>query len=345
MSRSARQLIAEIVLPLFVVCAVEVSFERYVARTPDWPMPRLMSSPIDSAKYLAFRSTDSEPLDVLFFGLSPMMRVSGSHLREFSEEKWGIRATSFNFAAPFHSVELDRQMLEDIVLPARRPSVVVYGLGPINLLSEPSPRAIDTMVQAMPVFGLEGETPAAAVQDLLFMHVELLQYREIIRDVLPPPTERPRDLWNTRVKTMDAFGDVKLLTITKPVRGVSMWEQKYVKRFADFETLMKNTRVFNHLGRFAKDCRQHGIELVVLNTPVHPFFLEMLPAGRENYDAFLDRLRATAEANRIRFFDPAPGGIGNAAYFQDTHHHNEAGMIWLTEEIAKYLVAEGLLGQ
>lgn len=347
MSRSIYQLIAEIAVPLLILGAVEAGFERYVARTPTLPLPRLMSSPIDTAKYLAFRSTehDAEPLDVLFFGLSPMMRVSGAHLQEFSEERWGIRPTSFNFAAPFHSVELDRRVLNGIVVPIRRPRVVVYGVGPINLLYEPSRGGIDELVRTIPVFGLEGGTPAAHVRDFLLMHVDLLQYREVIRDALPPRDESPPDPWNTRAKTTNSFGDIKLASITRPVRGVKKWEHRYVKRFLNFETLMKETRLFDHLGVFAEDCRRRGIELVVLNSPVHPFFLEMLPQGRENYDAFLERLRATAQRNHVRFFDPAPGGIGEAAYFQDTHHHNDAGMIWLTEEIAKYLMGQGLLGE
>jgi len=77
---------------------------------------------------------------------------------------------------------------------------------------------------------------------------------------------------------------------------------------------------------------------------VHPNALRELPHGRADYDRFVHDLRESADANGVPFLDPAPGGVGDPALFQDSVHHNVAGTRWLSAQIGHFLLEHGLVG-
>jgi len=342
---AVRLLLAEVALPLLLVATHEVGFAAYVRRTPTFPLPRLMNTTIDTGKYLAFLRTAAppSPLDVVFLGISPMMRVSGRHLQSYMAERWQRPFRSFNFAAPFRSVEFDRRLLEEIVLPIEKPAVVVYGVMPINLLYEPDSAETDLVVRNIPAFALQGSTPASHLRGFLIRHLMLLEYREVLRDLVSAgETTRP-DPWIGRARKTDRFGDLPLLETKWKVAGIAAWERKYVERLKPFASILQSTLLFAHLQRLGELCRARGIRLVVLLAPVHPFFLDLLPGGRRDYAAFVDRLRDATGRAGIPLFDPAGGGVGRAELFQDTHHHNRAGAEWLSEQIGYFLVENGHL--
>jgi hypothetical protein len=81
---------------------------------------------------------------------------------------------------------------------------------------------------------------------------------------------------------------------------------------------------------------------VLLNNAVHPLFNQLLPQGRADYDRYLFRLRNTASKAHVRLCEPAADGIGPPELFQDTHHHNTRGSVWLTEQLTACLVQGGL---
>jgi hypothetical protein len=84
---------------------------------------------------------------------------------------------------------------------------------------------------------------------------------------------------------------------------------------------------------------------MLLNNAVHPLFNQLLPHGRADYDRYLFRLRNVATEAHVPLCEPAPDGIGAPELFQDTHHHNQRGALWLTEQVAACLAASGLLGE
>jgi len=340
-----RRLAAEVALPIILLTALELGFRAHIRDTPSFPLPHLTKTTIDTGKYLAFTQMESRrpPLDVVFLGISPMMRVDGRHLQTLMAERWQRPFRSFNFAAPFHSVELDRRLLNQVVLPIEEPAVVVYGLNPLNLLNEPDTASVDIIVSGIPAFSLQGRAPGVRLFAFLLRHVKLLEYREVVRDQFTPWSRAPADPWAERARQTNSFGDLPLLKMKAGVKGVSAWERKYITRFKKFDALLDQTRIFTHLKQLAEFCRDHGIRLVALASPVHPLFMELLPAGREDYESFRRRLRTTAEQAGIPFFDPADGGIGRPELFQDTHHHNQAGSAWLSERIGEFLVERGLL--
>jgi len=126
---------------------------------------------------------------------------------------------------------------------------------------------------------------------------------------------------------------------------LSAWERSRRQRFEDFDGVLRKTLLFDHLTDFARYCHQHGIELVLLNNPVHPFFLQVLPHERQDYDRYLARLRQTAAQAHAYLFEPAPDGIGPPDLYGDTVHHDDAGGAWLTAQLADYLIDNHLIAR
>jgi hypothetical protein len=108
---------------------------------------------------------------------------------------------------------------------------------------------------------------------------------------------------------------------------------------------MNEGRLFDHIGVLARFCRQEGIRLAIVNTDVSPFFLELLPNGRRDYDEFVRRTAAAATANDVPFLDLSGPTLGRPNTFVDTHHHNQVGARWMTRRIANFLLRGGLLDE
>jgi hypothetical protein len=340
-----RFLVAEIGIPLLLVCALDLGFHWYVARTPALPVPQLFTSPITSGKLLAFWERERQPaLDVLLLGMSQMMRVSGEQLQAALAERTQRPVSTFNFSGPFHCFALDQRLLRSVVLPRTKPAVVVYGLMPLALLNERSAAQVDSWVDGFPVFDLYTGSPAERLRGFLLMHVDLLQYREVIRDALTTPVGWKGEGFGQPTRA-NACGDTPLLSEHEPVRALSAWERDYQRELAQFDRVLLSTRLFDHLAEFARFCKEQGIELVLLSNPMHPLFLEILPGGRRDYDRYLALLRQAAARAQIRLFEPAADGIGPADLYTDTVHHDAAGGAWLTEELARYLAENRLVNR
>jgi hypothetical protein len=257
----------------------------------------------------------------------------------------GHDVTVFNFAGPYHGVEYDQRLLQDIVLKITRPRLIVYGVTPISVLHEKTAGPIDDVVGRLPAFHLHDGTVGARLYGALLTHVSLLAYREVIRDALTPGKSTVADLFTRGARATDAFGDIRLMTASPRVRGLTRYEQRHRKDLSLLGDLLTATEFFPRLEAFARFCAGHGIELVLMNNAVHPLFLQLLPGGEADYARFVARLRAVADATGARFFDPAAGRPADPALFHDTHHHNQAGGVWATDAVARYLIENRLVGR
>lgn len=345
LSSDVGSLIGEIALPLLLLCVVDVGFNRVIARSADAPLPTLFPYPMVTAKYLAYRQLagDGAPLDFLLMGMSQMIRANVGIVQDTVAAHGGGHIRGFNSAAPMLSVEFNRRLLEDVLVPMKAPRVLVHGFLPKNLLYEAHPAVVDATTHSLPVFAMHTGTPAAHVQNLVFEHSALMRYREVIRSALLF-APLPRDPSGVRLaRKVDASGDVELNVRFANVQKLNPWERPFIEQFAKFDDLLQDTYLFDRLADLAKTCRDHGIQLVVLNNAVHPVAMQEFPHGRDDYDRFVAALRAAAEANGLPFLDAAPGGIGPPELFQDTVHHNTAGTRWLSERIAKFLLEQHLL--
>lgn len=343
-SDDRRQLIAEWTLTLLLIVLVEVVVRIQLGRMTPRPVPTLLPGPVTNAKYVAYRDqADERPLDVLVMGASPMLRVDPLQLGPALAVDGTGPASAFNLSAPAHWVELDRRLLDGVVLPLRKPRVIVYGILPLHLLIEQTPEETESWLAAAPIHRAYARTPAARLYGALLQHLVLLEYRTPIveRLVLRRPPED--DYWNTLARTTDAVGNIRETGWETAAWKVDfLWptEELYQQQLRDFDGLMRRTHLFRHLKALADLCRARGIRLVVLNHAVHPKFLELLPHGQRDQRRFVRRLRATVRAAHVAYFDPTGDGMGRREWFRDTHHLNEVGGVWLTDEIARFVKAQ-----
>jgi len=341
------RLLGDIALPVLLLLACDRGFGWYAARAPNLPVAQLFfGDPLTSAKFIALRQRPlpAPALDVLLMGMSQVMRINGAQLEAELSERTQRAVRTFNFAGPYHSFAFDRVLLRDIVVPIAKPAVVVYGVTPMALLNEKIPaRTVEAQAQTMPVFGLYTGSPVERLRGFAMLHLNLWRYRQAIRSVFDSPLGWKVTTWDAQARAATAAGDVPLLTQHIEVTGLNRWGLEHQRRFARFDAVMHATLLFDHLVQFAQFCRQRGIELVLLNNPVHPVFMETLPHGQQDYDHYLARLRAVAAENGVRLFEPVPSGVGSPELYQDMVHHDAAGGAWLTEELARYLIDNRLV--
>jgi hypothetical protein len=278
--------------------------------------------------------------------MSQIMRVNGQQLEAELSERAQRPVRVFNFADPYHSFASDRRLVRDLVLPVAKPAVTVYGLTPLALLNEfLTLQQIDARDDARPIFGLYSGSPLARVRGFAVMHLNLWKYREVIHDALQPPLGWKWMLFGAQSPATNSTGDIPLLTAHTAVRGLDRLERQNRPRFADFDAVLRTTLLFDHLAQFAQFCHQQGSELVLLNNPVHLFFMQLLPNGQHDYERYLARLRQVAAQDGVRPFEPVADGIGLPELYNDTVHHDFAGGAWLTEQLARYLIDTELLNR
>jgi hypothetical protein len=343
-----RALLAESLALLAVVGLLEVGTRLALWRLAPPALPRLFESPLTTGKYLAFvaHAPQRRPLDVLVMGLSPMLRVDPWLLDESIRERRGTGATTFNFATPLHWVALDRRLLEEVILPVEPPRVIVYGVTPINLLLERTNDATDAVVRELPVYGAHRGPPAMRLRAAVFEQVALLRYRDVVLQRIVMRRDDPEQHWVDLALTTDEAGRIHPTgwdAVDWEVKELWPIEKAYRERYRDFDAIMERTPLFDHLTEIGHLCGARGIRLVVLNSPVHPMFMELLPRGRRDYRRFVARLRDASRRAGALYFDPAGHGIGSPDLFRDTHHHNQKGFAWLTDRLAAFLVRTRLL--
>lgn len=343
--RLLRLLVLEITLPLLLIVAAEVAVRWYVHHDQTPLLPRFFPFPITTGKYLAYEelAASATPLDVLLMGMSPMLRINAGGLARELTTALQRPVHAFNFAAPLQTVAYNERLLVDLLLKMKKPRVIVFGLMPINLLQNESPAKTASLVRSTPAFMAHDGTVAGRVYKWVVDHVYLIRYRELLRDRLFVPSASEPNEWLRMAQTTDALGDIPFDAPAAPVTKLTAWEGDYRRDFAAFDEIMRTTPLFDHIADFAHQCAEADIALLLVNNAVHPLFNQLLPRGRADYDRYLFRLRNVATEAQVSLCEPAPDGIGAPELFQDTHHHNQSGSVWLTEQIAACLQQSGLL--
>lgn len=344
--RSLRLLLLEIAIPLLLLGAAEGALRWSVQRAQPPIQPRLFPFPITTGKYLAYEelAATPAPLDILLMGMSPMLRVNAGQLAQRMTDALHRPVSAFNFAAPLQTVAFHERLLRDLLFKIKKPRMIVFGVMPINLLQDESPAKTESLVRSAPIFMAYDGTLSGRVYGTLLEHVYLIRYRELIRDRLLAPSAAESVEWRQMAEKTDALGDIPFVVPDNPVTKLSAWEQDYKRDFRAFDEIIRTTLVFAHLGELARLCAEQDVRLVLLNNAVHPLFSQLLPQGRTDYDRYLFRLRNTASKAHVTLCEPAADGIGAPGLFQDTHHHNTRGSLWLTEQLTACLLQAGVPG-
>lgn len=345
--RSLRLLLFEITIPLLLLCAAEGALRAYVHHGAAPILPRFFPFPITTGKYLAYedQAATSTPLDVMLMGMSPMLRVNAGRMAQQLSGALHRPVHAFNFSGPLQTVAFNERLLRDVILKVKKPRVVVFGVMPINLLQNEQPAKTESLVRSTSIFMVHDGTVSGRVYGALVNHVYLFRYRELLRDRLLSPFLADPPEWVQMAQETDAFGDIPFFVPDKPVTQLTAKEYGYQREFKSFDDIMRTTLVFDHLEALARLCADNGVQLVLLNNAVHPLLNQLFPRGRVDYDRYLFRLRTTAERVHVPLCEPAADGIGAPELFQDTHHHNTRGSLWLTEQVAACLLQSGLAGK
>lgn len=340
-----RLLIAELALPLLLLAVLEIGLRLYAASPASAFTPGFFPFPITNYKYLAYRRLirQEQREDVIFLGTSQNMRIDMRRLREKLRER-GLPLRSFNFSGPSHWVGFDQRFLSDILIRIGKPSVVVYGIIPLNLLWEKADAGTDRLIQTLPAFSLYDGTPAAELRGLLFHHVALMTYRSSLRAWLTGRGMTASVASDKIGRMIGPFGDDGTSPRKAKVARLRGYEVRYRNQLRGFDALLRNSPLFTDILHLARLCKDRGIRLVVLSNPVHPLFVEMLPGGQRDYNRFVQRLRDTAKRADVSLCEPEGGSFGPPGLYTDTHHPNARGSMWITDEVAKCLLQEGIAG-
>jgi hypothetical protein len=197
----------------------------------------------------------------------------------------------------------------------------------------------DQVIQQFPIFAAYDGSLSSRFHLSFLRHSTLTLYRDQIESVLAGRRVNTVEVWAEHARRTDEHGDIDtvLHVPTVPVSGLKSWEVDYARSFANRDLNLAAEILFNRIAALAALCAEQGIRLVVLNNAVHPIFMQILPRGETDYRDFVVGLEQVSRQHGADFFDLGRGKLGDPTLFQDAVHHNEAGSMWVTDEIARIL--------
>ena len=115
-------------------------------------------------------------------------------------------------------------------------------------------------------------------------------------------------------------------------------EQRIAEQYyTHFGLQAQSKQNLDYLEKIIGLVREHGVELVTLNTPLHPEYQKRIPA------AFRQLYEHTLERHRLTNFDFADLGLGDGDFLPDGDHTNYAGAMRTTRRFAEYHNAHPVL--
>lgn len=336
-----QKLIVELCVSLLLVVAANFAFARFVDEHPEVPMPKLFKTSLATGKYLAFIDAvaGGETIDTVYTGMSPMMKIEAERV-DAALAREGVPSRGFNFSAPLGGPYFALPLVARIVSQVTTPRLIVHGLMPLDVILEPRNEKRVEALRRLPVFSFHLGGVRARINEFLLMRVPIVQYREVIADWIArvPPQE---DMWNVKARNADAWGALEFLPRQPPTK-LSKKELEYQRKLKSFRKRVGQAAAFRRAGTLAHWSKKNEIDLVIMNTPVHELFFEMLPRGRKDYELFVLQLHRVGEKAGAPVFDPFGAEPAPHDFFLDTHHYSEKGSRWLEAELAKFLVEHGL---
>jgi len=308
----------------------------------------------------AFTHLDSGPLDVAVlgssrsaFGLSPSA-IEGCLERE-ARRAQGADYTVVNLARYFSSIVGQSVVARDVLVGERTPRMV---------LAEVSPGLVNDYYNMLYIDvgenGRIGDIPAclAATRDgrtavscarPLLRGVENVSWAVASRfDELRQPT------WMMTYKGGGQFcfgGAVCKDHNREYVDGMSRYWKRRVKNMVPIIKTERFSRfqvgegiAHDYLGKLIDWSDENGVELVLVNMPVHKVYQQEIPP--EDYRAFLSYMQRLVAERGVRFYDANDDHWQQARplYF-DPDHLNDKGAAQLSRQICREVAAPALARQ
>jgi len=144
--------------------------------------------------------------------------------------------------------------------------------------------------------------------------------KRAINDGLRPGLKGECELYGT-------FPDEKHEEVYDPKSMAKRVQSQY---FAQGKLLGISTSNLHYLEAIAELCRDKGVELILINTPVHGDYFEQVPAP------FVNKLNDFVQAHGLRYYDFADFPLSDAAFLPDGDHLNSTGAVLTTEKFRVY---------
>ncbi len=281
--------------------------------------------------------------------LNEVSHFHSSCLEDFLADKIGHKPTSFSFAIAGQMASDSYLITRSLLTGAKQPKVIVYGIGPRDLIDNtlPSPASTETFKFLSRIsdfsdialsarcslneyiqwalekafYTLSHKANLVAMQHRLAYSIAPYGMNAITANELTGPfklrqmafRELPDDNGANELKVGPygaEFEPFRDNTEEYRQRYACIKKKIYVSQLSYLESLMKLTR-------------EKGIQLVVVNMPLTAGNVSLMPQGF--YDQYKKKLSVLAAANGASFLDLNRPDVFEQKHFADTVHLNGLG--------------------
>lgn len=285
-----------------------------------------------------------------------------SCLQDFIEQKTGQKPTTFSFAIAGQMASDSYLITRSLLSGNKQPKAIIYGIAPRDLIDHTLPSASSTETfkylsriddlsdvalsarnsfNELFQFGLEKALYTLSRRPNLLAWQHKLAYTlapygqdAITANELKTPfllrqiayRELPDDSGANELRVGPYGAEYEPFRDNTPEyrqRYASIKQKTYASQLSYLEKLMKLTR-------------ERGIQLIVVNMPLTPGNVALMPPGF--YDQFKNKVSTMAAANGAEFLDMNKPNVFEQKHFADTVHLNGLGGVQffklLSEELA-----------
>jgi hypothetical protein len=272
-----------------------------------------------------------------------------SYLDDRLHSSFGGTFHTFSLAAPGQMPSDAYLTLKAMLATARRPDVVIYGVAPRDFIDSTLNGSNDTdafhyltrIINIDEVANAEFRSLWSkldwSMQHLLYMYAYSLDLRlkigeladRALNRIAPASSHAKPFTWWDRVAVLPQYlpGEVHPQAIvSSPLKpsGITFVDntKDYKMRYRNPDDHTWKTQMY-FLRKLAEYCHRERVELVLVNMPIMPRNVALLPPGI--YDKYLARLREFAWNHDVIFYEMSDFDKYSEKDFHDTVHMNAFG--------------------
>lgn len=262
--------------------------------------------------------------DVVFVGTSMAWQA---FVPEHFDAHASGQLTSFNAGLVGAVPVVTAPWLLDVVVPALKPEVVVWGVSSLDLSSSYGDKPADAWNSA----SQSRSDVLGRVDRLLGTHSALLRIRSDVR--------RPDDYWGTGAEVRAAeLSQAQSVTESEGQRlgfDVDKSEQRMAIERARLRNFWIDVNDVAAMELAIRDLQDQGVRVVLVELPVAPSFVGLHPQGAQDHDKVGALLGLLADGLGVEYLDLSTGYVEDD--FVDFTHLTGEAAIRFTEECARAL--------
>lgn len=283
-------------------------------------------------------------------------------LQDFLADKTGQKPTTFSFAIAGQMASDSYLIARTLLAGDKQPKVIVYGIAPRDLIDNTLPSAASTETfrylsriddysdialtartsfNEMFQFGLEKILYSLSHRPNLIAWQHKLAYtlapfgqNAITANELQTPFKLRR-LAFSQLPDDSGANELKVGPYGAEPEPYRDNTQEYRQRYKSIKQKTYTSQL-GYLEKLMKLSKERGIQLIVVNMPLTPGNVALMPAGF--YDQYKSKVGAMAAANGAEFLDLNKPNIFEQKHFADTVHLNGLGGVeffkLLSDELA-----------